>query len=215
LNVPSTFDKILEVISNTPEWKIKVRECFIFLNRCYPQVPEIDMYLEAKVYDEIIYLSGCINDETLDIKFCDINYIGFNLSFHTVHNYPVESARIFAVAFLAKALQNKYRKVVDPYIQAENQRGRVGIYTCIPPFCLYPSLDEPYAEGWAYLHYYFTKTNFCTLRFIISVRPRQPEVTIYCHPHGFGNYADVNSYTTDIIEEAFNLIPKLVALYFI
>jgi hypothetical protein len=213
LNVPSTFDKILEVISNTPEWKIKIRECIVFLNRCYPQVREIDFYLEAKIQDEISYLSGFINDETLNIKFSDINYIGFTPSFYTVYSHPVESARIFVAAFIAKALQNNYWKIVAPYVRAENQRGRVGIYK-FTPLSLYPSLDEPYAEGWAYLYHYFTKTSFCTLRIVVTVQSRQPEVTLYYHPNGFGNYEDVTSYTTDI-EEAFNIIPKWVALYFI
>jgi hypothetical protein len=213
LNVPSTFDKILEVISNTPEWKIKIRECFIFLNRCYPRVCEIDFYLEAKIHDEIPYLSGFINDETLDIRFCDINYIGFTLSFYTVYNHPAESARIFVAAFIAKALQDKYQKTVAPYVWAENQRGRVGIHK-FTRLSLYPSLDEPYAEGWAYLHHYLTKMNFCTLRFVVMVRPRQAEVILCCHPHGFENYDDITSYKTEI-EEAFNLIPRLVALYFI
>lgn len=213
MNVPGTFDKILEVISDTPQWKIKTRECVIFLNPCYPQVCEIDFYLEAKIHDEISYLSGFINEETLGIKFSDINYIGFNLSFYTVHNHPVESARIFVAAFIAKALQTKYWKIVNPYVWAENQRGKVGIYK-FTPLSLYPSLDEPYAEGWAYLYHYSTKTSFCTFRFVVTVQSRQPEVTLYYHPHGFENYEDVTSYTTDV-EEALNIIPKWVALYFI
>lgn len=213
MDVPSATDKILEVVGNTPEWKIEIKECSIERN-CYPQLCAIIMGLKTKVYDETPLLFVYINEKTLDTKFDPFNYIGHTFSFYTAQNYPVESARVFAAALFGKALCYKYCRTVAPYVRAEVQkRGRKGIFIYTPLY-LYPSLDEPYIEGWAYLHHYFTKTNFCTLRFTAIVRPRQPEVTIYCHPHGFGNYEDVTSYTTDM-EGALNLIPKLVALYFI
>jgi hypothetical protein len=208
----SILDKILETISNTPEWKIEVMMCSIY-PVFYPQGSEIVMQLKAKVHDETPLLFVNINEETLDITIDDIRYIGFTFSFYTAQNYPVESARIFAAAILAKALRYRYHRVVAPYVQTEVRKGRRGIYICIPLY-LYPGLDDPYAEGRAYLLHHYTKTNFCTLRFTVDMRPHQPKVTLYYHPHGFESYEDVVSYTTDI-EEALNIIPEWVALYFI
>jgi hypothetical protein len=205
--VDKVIAKVADVIRNTPAWEIDITGYTV---RPLPIADRTEIEILSKICDETPNLFASINNETTHIAFPRFKYVGPVLTFHTVRDYPEESARLFAAALLAKALEFRYYRTIKQCIETAGQRGVLSF----AEFDLYPNLSAPSVEVWAYSRRGYHQDAFCTLHFGVNVQPTGHEVFVHYHPNGPRNYTDMVSRKTNI-REALALITQIISMYFL